>query len=68
MTNIGKGAVKASIEHKVATALAPLRLLVIDESGLHAGHGGHRSTGESHFRVEVISEAFVGKAAFNATG
>ncbi len=62
MTNIGKGAVKASIELKILTELVPTRLVVVDESDLHAGHGGHRSSGESHFRLEVISDAFRGKS------
>lgn len=42
-------------------ALRPLSLEVIDESHHHAGHGGWRPEGETHFRVKVISAAFVGK-------
>jgi BolA protein len=62
MTDHGKGAVKATIESKISAALAPTRLIVIDESAQHAGHGGHRSDGESHFRVNVTSPAFRGKS------
>jgi BolA protein len=62
MTNLGKGAVKAAIESKISAALAPTRLIVIDESAQHAGHGGHHSDGESHFRVNVTSPAFRGKS------
>jgi len=62
MTNLGKGPVKTAIESKITTALAPTRLIVIDESAQHAGHGGHHSDGESHFRVDVTSEAFRGKS------
>jgi BolA protein len=58
MTNLGKGAVKAAIERKISAALAPTRLVVVDESDRHAGHRGHHAEGESHFRVEVESEAF----------
>ena len=62
MTNLGKGAVKAAIESKISAALTPTRLIVIDESAQHAGHGGHHSDGESHFRVNVTSAAFRGKS------
>lgn len=54
------GPVARSIETKLAAALSPTRLEVIDESGLHAGHAGARPGGESHFRVEVEAAAFAG--------
>lgn len=65
MTEQGKGPVAASIEKKLTEALAPLSLQVIDESHHHAGHGhpGDKRHGkESHFRVEVVSDAFAGKS------
>lgn len=52
--------VRARIESKLAEALAPTRLDVIDESHLHAGHAGARPEGETHFRVKVTSAAFSG--------
>jgi BolA protein len=42
-------------------ALAPARLEVTDESHLHAGHSGHRPGGETHYRVDIVSDAFKGK-------
>ncbi len=42
-------------------ALKPVKLEVIDESGLHAGHSGAREGGETHYRVEVVSEEFTDK-------
>ena len=51
-----------SIEGKLAAALAPERLAVIDQSHLHAGHAGARPEGETHFRVEIVSPAFSGKS------
>ena len=48
------------IERKLAAALAPAHLRVIDESNLHAGHAGAPSGGESHFRVEVEAARFAG--------
>ena len=53
--------VKSLIETKLAAALAPETLDVVDESHLHKGHAGHRPEGETHFRVHIVSEAFRGK-------
>ncbi|MEX2453056.1 MAG: BolA family protein [Rhodospirillaceae bacterium] len=54
--------VAETIERKLKAALTPLSLQVIDESHLHAGHAGARPEGETHFRVEVVAEAFAGKS------
>jgi BolA protein len=35
---------------------------VVNESHLHAGHRNSPGTGESHFRVLVVSEVFAGKS------
>jgi BolA protein len=35
---------------------------VTDESHLHAGHAGWREGGETHFRVDVVSDLFAGKS------
>jgi BolA family transcriptional regulator, general stress-responsive regulator len=40
----------------------PTRLEVINESHLHAGHRGSPGTGESHFRVLIVSAQFAGKS------
>lgn len=50
------------IESKLTAALAPSRLLIIDDSARHAGHAGARPGGESHFRVEITAAAFAGKS------
>ena len=42
--------------------LRPSELTVVDESHLHAGHAGSREGGETHFRIDVVSEAFAGKS------
>lgn len=39
--------------------LEPLRLEVIDDSALHAGHAGAREGG--HYRLLIVSTHFVGK-------
>jgi BolA protein len=49
-----------TIRDKLTRAFRPAALSVVDESHLHAGHAGAREGGESHFRVEIVSEAFAG--------
>ncbi|MGB3718752.1 MAG: BolA family transcriptional regulator [Proteobacteria bacterium] len=50
------------IREKLMLALDPVRLDVINESELHAGHRSSPGTGESHFRVLVVSEKMRGKS------
>ena len=50
------------IAAKLGAALSPLRLEVIDDSAKHAGHGGARPGGETHYTVEIVSAAFAGKS------
>ena len=54
--------VKDIISKKLHDAFAPERLDVIDESHLHEGHMGHRPGGETHFRVNIVSDGFEGKS------
>lgn len=49
------------MRRKLTEALAPLRLVILDESHRHAGHAGARPGGESHFRIEIVAEVFAGK-------
>jgi BolA protein len=49
------------IREKLMIAFEPTRLDVINESHLHAGHRGSPGTGESHYRVLIVSSAFDGK-------
>ncbi len=61
--------VQAAIERKLREALSPLSLDIANDSARHAGHA-HRMTqpghaddsGETHFRVQIVSTAFVGKS------
>jgi BolA protein len=50
------------IRERLMVALEPIRLDVINESHLHAGHRSSPGTGESHFRVLVVSPMFAGKS------
>ncbi len=57
---LATGSVQDQITARLTAALAPTRLVVLNESASHAGHMGDDGTGESHFRVEVESVAFAG--------
>ena len=48
------------IREKLMVALEPTRLDVINESELHAGHRSSPGTGESHFRIVIVSPKFAG--------
>lgn len=40
--------------------LTPVKVELIDDSALHAGHAGARSGG-GHYRLSIVSAAFAGK-------
>jgi len=56
------------MEDKLNKAFSPERLVIVNESHLHAGHHHHGSdhhgaydgTGETHFRVRIVSPVFAG--------
>ena len=52
--------VAETMRQKLTEALAPTHLVIIDESRRHAGHAGARPEGETHFRIEIVSEKFAG--------
>jgi BolA family transcriptional regulator, general stress-responsive regulator len=54
--------VTSRLQEKLMIGLRPTRLDVINESELHAGHRSAPGTGESHFRILVVSEVFSGKS------
>ena len=54
--------VDATMREKLQRAFQPTRLDVINESHLHAGHRTSPGTGESHFRVLMVSPLFAGKS------
>ena len=55
------GKVATAIDEKLRATFAPVRLAIEDESSKHHGHAGWREGGETHFRVEIVSQAFEGK-------
>ena len=54
--------VKDIIMDKLTKAFAPQSLNVEDESHRHEGHAGHRPGGQTHFRVQIVAQAFRGKS------
>lgn len=54
--------VAETIEKKLRDAFAPERLDIEDESHLHAGHAGAREGGQSHFKLDIVADAFAGKS------
>lgn len=54
-------AAETRIREKLMVALEPTRLDVVNESELHAGHRGSPGTGESHFRLLIVSSKFAGQ-------
>ncbi|MDX2274464.1 MAG: BolA family protein [Hyphomonadaceae bacterium] len=50
------------ITDTLRTQFKPDALEVIDESGFHAGHAGARPGGETHFRIRMVSAAFLAKS------
>ena len=53
---------RQTITEKLREAFVPESLDVQDESHLHEGHAGHRTGGETHFRIYIVSQAFKGKS------
>ena len=55
------GAVANAIDNKLRARFTPTRLSIEDDSARHRGHAGHREGGETHFKVEIVSDVFEGK-------
>lgn len=48
------------IKEKIEREFAPTHFEIINDSHKHIGHAGHDGSGESHFRLVVVSPAFTG--------
>ena len=60
MTSQNLGPVGQQLTQLIQAKLNPIALIVDDQSAAHAGHSGARPEGETHFHVDVTSQAFVG--------
>jgi len=56
------GPIATEMLRRLNSALSPARVELTDDSKQHRGHGGHNPAGESHFTLEIESEAFAGKS------
>jgi BolA protein len=52
--------VAETLRRKLEREFSPAHINVIDESHLHVGHPGSRPGGETHFRVEIVTQVFEG--------
>lgn len=43
-------------------AFAPAQVELHDDSAQHAGHGGARPGGETHYSVRIVSPSFAGQS------
>ena len=50
------------IANRLQGALSPTMLTVSNDSHHHAGHMGDDGTGETHFSVEIVADAFAGQS------
>ena len=60
-----KGPLAQEMESLLTAAFTPSRLAVINDSAKHRGHSGDDGSGESHFTVEIESDAFIGQSRVN---
>ncbi len=54
--------IEQEMREKLIVALEPTRLDILNESEQHAGHRSSPGTGNSHFRMLIVSPAFAGKS------
>ncbi len=57
-----KGPLAKEMETLLIAAFSPNHLAVVNDSGHHSGHSGDDGSGESHFTIEIESDAFAGVA------
>ena len=58
------GTVAESMQQKLTQQFNPAHLEIIDESHKHSGHAAmqdYQRSGETHFKVIVVSDSFEGK-------
>ena len=62
MNALAMGPVATEMLKRLNSALAPTKVELTDDSEKHRGHGGYNPAGESHFSLEIVSPAFVGRS------
>jgi BolA protein len=62
MNDTATGPIATEMLRRLNSALSPTHVDLTDDSEQHRGHGGYNPSGESHFSLEIESEAFTGKS------
>lgn len=62
MDTTATGPIATEMLKRLNSALSPITISLIDDSEKHRGHGGYNPAGESHFSLDIESEAFAGKS------
>lgn len=50
------------IQRIIQENFSPSHIELVDDSHQHAGHAGSRDSGETHFRLLMVSDKFDGKS------
>lgn len=56
------GEIQKTLEAKLRAAFDPVSLVLENDSHRHHGHAGDNGSGESHFSLTIVAEAFEGKS------
>ena len=62
MNAAATGPVATEMLRRLNSALSPTSVRLTDDSEKHRGHGGYNAAGESHFTLEIESDAFAGRS------
>ena len=62
MHTAATGPIATEMLRRLDSALSPTRVELTDDSEKHRGHGGYNPAGESHFTLEIETEAFAGRS------
>jgi BolA protein len=62
MERAATGPIATEMLRRLDSALSPTRVELTDDSEKHRGHGGYNPAGESHFTLEIETEAFAGRS------
>lgn len=54
--------IEDQMSSRLIEAFAPESIRIINESERHRGHSGWRESGDTHFRLYIVAEAFRGKS------
>lgn len=53
--------VESRMRERLGAALSPLQLDLVDESNKHHGHAGWKESGNTHWKLAIVSAVFTGK-------